>query len=152
MALEKTWRWFGAKDKVSLADLKQMGVEGVVTSLHHVPPGEVWTVDEIKRVQSAIEQHGMTWSVVESLPVCEGIKTASADRARLLQNYTESVRNLGLCGIDTICYNFMPVLDWARTDLHFKNELGGESMLFDYPTFAAFDLFRINRSKAAKVG
>jgi mannonate dehydratase len=148
MALEKTWRWFGAKDKVSLADLKQMGVEGVVTSLHHVPPGEVWTVDEIKRVQSAIEQHGMTWSVVESLPVCEGIKTASADRARLLQNYTESVRNLGLCGIDTICYNFMPVLDWARTDLHFKNELGGESMLFDYPTFAAFDLFILKRPGA----
>ena len=149
MALEKTWRWFGAKDKVSLSELKQMGVEGVVTSLHHIPAGDVWTVDEIKRVQNEIESYGMRWSVVESLPVCEGIKTASEDRARLLQNYTESVRNLGLCGIDTICYNFMPVLDWARTDLHFKNECGGESMLFDYPTFAAFDLFILNRPGAA---
>lgn len=149
MALEKTWRWFGAKDTVSLSDLKQMGVEGVVTSLHHIPAGEVWTVEEISRVRDEIEQYGMRWSVVESLPVCEGIKTASPDRTRLLNNYVQSLRNLGSCGIDTVCYNFMPVLDWARTDLHFKNSLGGESMLFDYPTFAAFDIFVLKRERAA---
>lgn len=148
MALEKTWRWFGAKDAVSLNDLKQMGVEGVVTSLHHIPAGEIWTVEEINRVRDEIELHGMRWSVVESLPVCEGIKTASPDCGRLLNNYKQSLRNLGACGIDTVCYNFMPVLDWARTDLHFKTLQGGESMLFDYPTFAAFDIFILKRENA----
>ena len=141
MALEKTWRWFGRNDTVTLADLKQMGVEGVVTSLHHIPSGEVWPIEEIRSVQREIESYGMRWSVVESLPVSEGIKICSADRQRLIDNYCESLRNLGECGIDTVCYNFMPVLDWARTDLHYKNQAGSESMLFDYPTFAAFDIY-----------
>lgn len=149
MALEKTWRWFGPKDAVTLADLKQMGVEGVVTSLHHIAAGEIWPVSEIQAVQQEIERYGMRWSVVESLPVTEGIKIGSPDRERLIENYRISLRNLGACGIDTVCYNFMPVLDWARTDLHFRNGDGGESMLFDYPTFAAFDIHILKREGAA---
>ncbi len=148
MALEKTWRWFGRKDSVGLADLKQMGVEGVVTSLHHIPPGEVWPVEEIQAVRQEIEKQGMIWSVVESLPVSEGIKICSADRTCLIENYRQSLRNLGACGIDTVCYNFMPVLDWVRTDLHYKNRNGAESMLFDYPTFAAFDIHILKREGA----
>lgn len=150
MALEKTWRWFGRKDTVSLAELKQMGVEGVVTALHDIPPGEVWPSEEIRRVKNEIAQYGMHWSVVESLPVSEGIKICSADRPRLIANYIESLRNLAKEGIDTVCYNFMPVLDWARTDLHYIDAKGGESMLFDYPTFAAFDIFILKRENAAK--
>lgn len=150
MALEKTWRWFGRKDSVGLSDLKQMGVEGVVTSLHHIPSGEVWPVGEIQAVKREIENQGMRWSVVESLPVSEGIKICSADRPRLIENYRQSLRNLGACGIDTVCYNFMPVLDWARTDLHYKNGDGAESMLFDYPTFAAFDIYILKREGASE--
>lgn len=150
MALEKTWRWFGRNDSVGLSDLKQMGVEGVVTSLHHIPSGEVWPVGEIQAVKREIENHGMRWSVVESLPVSEGIKICSADRPRLIENYRQSLRNLGACGIDTVCYNFMPVLDWARTDLHYKNGDGAESMLFDYPTFAAFDIYILKRDGASE--
>jgi mannonate dehydratase len=148
MALEKTWRWFGRNDSVTLADLRQMGVEGVVTSLHHIPPGDVWTVDEIRRVQSEIEKHNLHWSVVESLPVTEGIKIHSADYERLADHYRQSLRNLAACGIDTVCYNFMPVLDWARTHLQHKNERGGETMLFNYPTFAAFDIYILKRDGA----
>jgi mannonate dehydratase len=149
MALEKTWRWFGEKDVITLNQLRQMGVEGVVTALHHIPNGEVWPVDEIMKVKNSIERNGMRWSVVESLPVSEGIKICSDDRERLISNYKQSIRNLGACGIDTICYNFMPVLDWARTDLHFKLENGGESMYFDFPTFVAFDVFILKRKGAA---
>jgi len=104
MALEKTWRWFGFHDPISLAYLAKMGVEGVVTSLHHIPIGEVWEVDEILKVKNAIEANGMRWSVVESLPVSEGIKTASDQRPRLISNYQESLQNLGKCGIDTVVY------------------------------------------------
>lgn len=149
MALEKTWRWFGEKDTVTLPDLKQMGVEGVVTSLHHIPTGEIWSVKEIERVKKKIEEYGLTWSVVESLPVSEAIKLGTSDRDRLIENYKISLSNLGECGIDTVCYNFMPVLDWARTDLHFKNDDGGESMLFDFPTFAAFDIHILQRENAS---
>lgn len=149
MALEKTWRWFGPKDTVTLADLKQMGVEGVVTSLHHIPAGDVWEIAEIRKIQTAIESYDMHWSVVESLPVSEGIKTGSSDRPQLISNYMRSLQHLGACGIDTVCYNFMPVLDWARTDLHFRNGNGAESMLFDYATFAAFDIHILGRKHAA---
>jgi mannonate dehydratase len=125
-----------------------MGIEGVVTALHHIRPGEVWPEDEIRNVKSEIERHGMHWSVAESLPVAEGIKIHSAACPALTANYKQSLRNLGACGIDTVCYNFMPVLDWARTDLHFKNRNGGESMLFDYPTFATFDIYILKRKNA----
>ena len=149
MALEKTWRWFGFNDPITLDQLVQMGVEGVVTALHHVPNGEVWEVDEIMKVKSAIEAKGLRWSVVESLPVSEGIKTYSSDRPRLISNYNQSLRNLGRCGIDTVVYNFMPVLDWARTNLHYRMENGGESMYFDLPTFAAFDIHLLKRPNAS---
>ncbi len=148
--LEKTWRWFGEKDNITLAEIRQMGVEGIVTALHHIPNGEVWPVDEIMKVKNLIEEHGMRWSVVESLPVSEGIKTGNDDRERLLENYKISLENLGKCGIDTICYNFMPVLDWARTDIKHKLNNGAESMYFDYPTFAAFDIFILKRPNAEK--
>lgn len=150
MSLEKTWRWFGRKDNIRLSELKQFGVEGIVTALHHIPNGEVWPVDEIQAVKQEIERHGMRWSVVESLPVSEGIKQGTADRDRLIANYKTSLRNLGACGIDTVCYNFMPVLDWARTDLHYLNNNGAESMLFDYTVFAAFDLHILQRPHAEK--
>ncbi|MDR0698373.1 MAG: mannonate dehydratase [Tannerella sp.] len=150
MALEKTWRWFGKNDSVPLSYLKQMGIEGVVTALHHLHAGDVWTIEEIMTVKSEIEGNGMRWSVVESLPVAEGIKIHSSDYPRLIDNYKQSLHNLGTCGIDTVCYNFMPVLDWARTDLHFKNQNGGESMLFDYPTFAAFDIYILKRKGASE--
>jgi len=149
MALEKSWRWFGFGDSVQLSDLKQMGIEGVVTALHHIPNGEVWPVDEILKVKSAIESHGMRWTVVESLPVSEGIKTRNNDCAQLIANYKQSLRNLGACGIDTVCYNFMPVLDWVRTSLHYQLPDGGEVMYFDYATFAAFDVFILKRPNAA---
>jgi mannonate dehydratase len=148
MSLEKTWRWFGPGDAVTLQDLKQMGIEGVVTALHHIPNGMIWPQEEIMKVKSEIESFGMTWSVVESLPVSEGIKTASADRERLIHNYKKSLRHLGACGIDTVVYNFMPVLDWIRTDLHYLTPRGGESMLFHLPTFAAFDIFILKRPGA----
>lgn len=148
MALEKSWRWFGFGDSVKLTDLQQMGIEGVVTALHHISNGEVWPVDEIQKVKSAIEAHGMRWTVVESLPVSEGIKTRNADCDRLIANYKQSLRNLGECGIDTVCYNFMPVLDWVRTSLHYQLPDGGEVMYFDYATFAAFDVFILKRPGA----
>lgn len=149
MALEKTWRWFGEKDPITLDHLVQMGVEGVVTALHHIPNGEVWSVEEILKVKTAIEEKGLTWSVVESLPVSEGIKIQTDDRPRLIKNYQESIMNLGTCGIDTICYNFMPVLDWARTVLDYNLDSGGESMYFDFPTFVAFDVYILERPDAA---
>lgn len=150
MSLEKTWRWFGEQDEVKLTDLKQMGVEGVVTALHHIPNGEVWPIDEIQKLKAEIEAHGMRWSVVESLPVSEGIKTHNADYDRLVKNYRQSIQNLGACGIDRVCYNFMPVLDWVRTNLHYKLESGGEVMYFDFPTFVAFDVYILKRPGAEK--
>ncbi|MFA5327308.1 MAG: mannonate dehydratase [Prolixibacteraceae bacterium] len=149
MALEKSWRWFGFGDSVKLSDLKQMGIEGVVTALHHIPNGEIWPVDEIMIVKNAIEAYGMRWTVVESLPVSEGIKTRNFDYARLIGNYKESLENLGACGIDTVCYNFMPVLDWVRTNLHYRLPDGGEVMHFDFATFVAFDVFILKRPNAA---
>lgn len=151
MALEKTWRWFGEKDEVSLAEIAQMGMDGIVTALHHIPNGEVWPINEILKVKEKIESYGMRWSVVESLPVSEGIKTGNQNRDSLISNYITSLENLGKCGIDTVCYNFMPVLDWARTDIHYalpNNK--GEGMYFDFPTFVAFDVFILKRPNAEK--
>ncbi len=148
MSLQKTWRWFGPNDPITLSDLKQMNVEGVVSSLHHIPAGEAWSIEEIEKHKKSMEQAGLTWSVVESLPVTEGIKTHDDRYDRLVSNYIRSLKNLGECGIDTICYNFMPVLDWARTDLHYKLPSGGEVMYFDPVVFAAFDIFILKRPYA----
>ncbi len=145
MNLSKCWRWFGENDSVQLEWLKQNGIEEVVTALHHISNGEVWSVGEIQKIKSRIEKAGLGWSVVESLPVTEAIKTGSALRQKHIDNYKISLKNLASCGIKTVVYNFMPVLDWARTDLQFKLPGGGESMLFDYPTFAAFDVFILKR-------
>jgi len=150
MKLIKSWRWFGENDPVQLKWLKQMEIEEVVTALHHIPNGEVWPVEEIQKVKTNIVKAGLGWTVVESLPVSEAIKTASKLRDQHITNYKISLRNLAEYGIKTVVYNFMPVLDWARTDLQFKLPGGGESMLFDYPTFAAFDVFILKRPEADK--
>ncbi|HYQ56080.1 MAG TPA: mannonate dehydratase [Draconibacterium sp.] len=150
MALKKSWRWFGEKDPVRLSWLAQMGVEGVVTSLHHMPPGEAWRCKDIKQVKTKIQSQGLTWNVVESLPVAEGIKVHSSDYERLIENYILSLKALSENEINTVCYNFMPVLDWARTDMEYKLPNGGMSMKFDYAMFAAFDIYILKRPHAKK--
>lgn len=146
--MRKTWRWFGPADKITLPMLRQIGVEGIVTSLHDVPNGEVWTVEAIERMKYCIEDGGLTWDVVESLPVAEPIKYGGEERERLLENYEESLRNLGRCGIHTVCYNFMPVLDWARTDLAHPWPDGGSSLYFSKAHFVCFDCFILRREGA----
>ena len=148
--MEKTWRWFGKKDKITLAMLKQIGVEGLVTALHDVPNGEIWTEEAIRDLQQYIESYGMRWSVVESLPVCEAIKYAGPEREQLIENYKISLANLGKCGVKTICYNFMPVLDWARTDLAHPWPDGTTSLYFDKVRFAYFDVKILEREAAQK--
>lgn len=148
--MEKTWRWFGKKDKITLSMLRQIGVEGIVTALHEVPNGEIWTEEAITDLKDYIESFGLRWSVVESLPVCEAIKYAGPEREKLIDNYKVSLENLGRCGIRTVCYNFMPVLDWARTDLRHRWPDGSTSLYFDYPTFAYFDIKILEREGAEK--
>ena len=148
--MEKTWRWFGRKDRITLDMLRQIGVEGIVTALHDVPNGDVWTYEAITDLKNYIESFGLRWSVVESLPVSESIKFGGVDRERLLQNYCESLRNLGKAGIKTVVYNFMPVIDWIRTDLNFKLPNGTQTLFFDKIRFAYFDMHILNRKDAAK--
>ena len=146
--MEKTWRWFGKNDNIPLSDLKQIGVEGIVTALHHIPNGEIWSVEEILDLKNYIEAAGLRWSVVESLPVSESIKYAGADRDELIENYKISLANLGKTGVRTVCYNFMPVIDWIRTDLNRKQENGTYSLYFDCVRFAYFDIFILKRKNA----
>lgn len=148
--MEKTWRWFGQSDKVTLDMLRQIGVEGIVTSLHHIKNGDVWPIDEIRKVQRRIAENGMRWSVVESLPVSEQIKYAGPDRDRLIDQYIVSLDNLGKAGIRTVCYNFMPVLDWARTDLEYPNPDGTLCLYFNKAEFAYFDIHILKRAGAEK--
>lgn len=150
MELTKTLRWFGEKDHVSLNEIAQTGATGVVTALHHIPNGEIWSVDEILKTKNIIESHGLTWDVVESLPVHEDIKKGSPSRAKFITNYKQSIKNLGACGIHIICYNFMPVLDWARTNIQYVLENGAEAMYFDKNLFIAFDVFLLKRPNAEK--
>ena len=148
--MEKTWRWFGKKDKITLPMLRQIGVEGIVTALHEVPNGEIWTVEAINDLKSYIESYGLRWSVVESLPVCEAIKYAGTEREQLIENYKVSLANLGKCGVKTVCYNFMPVIDWIRTDLHYPWPDGTSSLYYDRIRFAYFDIKILEREGAEK--
>lgn len=150
VTMEKTWRWFGPNDKITLDMLRQIGVEGIVTSLHHIPNGEVWSYDEVMKMKNFIESHGLRWSVVESLPVSESIKYGGADRDELIEKYKESLANLGKAGVKTICYNFMPVLDWARTDLEYPNVDGTSNLYFNRAEFAYFDIYILGREGAEK--
>ncbi|MBR6086805.1 MAG: mannonate dehydratase [Prevotella sp.] len=146
--MERTWRWFGKNDKITLAMLKQIGVEGIVTALHDVPLGEVWTREKIRDLKEYIESYGMRWSVVESLPVTETIKYGGPDRDEQIEIYKESLANLGKEGIHCVCYNFMPVLDWARTDLLHDNPNGSSNLYFNWAEFAYFDIYILQREGA----
>lgn len=148
--MEKTWRWFGPNDKITLDMLRQIGVEGIVTALHHIPNGEVWSLDEVLKMKKFIEAHGLRWSVVESLPVSESIKYGGPDRDELIDKYRESLANLGKAGVKTVCYNFMPVLDWARTDLDYPNADGTSNLYFNRAEFAYFDIHILRRKDAEK--
>jgi len=146
--MEKTWRWFGKKDVITLPTLRQIGVEGIVTALHHIPNGEIWSYEEIIDHKTFIENAGLRWAVVESLPVSEAIKYARADRNQLIESYIVSLENLGKAGITTVCYNFMPVIDWIRTDLNHKLADGTSTLFFDKIRFAYFDIFILERKNA----
>ena len=148
--MEKTWRWFGRKDPITLDMLRQIGVEGIVTALHNIPLGEVWPREEIRSLREEIERHGMRWSVVESLPVTETIKYAGKDRNEQIEIYKQSMRNLAAEGVKTICYNFMPILDWARTDLEYPNPDGTSNLYFNRAEFAYFDIHILKRENAEK--
>jgi mannonate dehydratase len=148
--MEKTWRWFGKKDKIKLDMLRQIGVEGIVSALHDIPNGEIWSLEAINEYKNYIESFRLRWSVVESLPVSEAIKYGGENRDQLIENYSKSLENLGKAGVTTVCYNFMPVLDWARTDLYFQWKDGSSSLFFDKAKFAYFEIHILERQGAEK--